>query len=56
MGTQKIRNLPTVQEAWVQSLGQKYPRRTEWQPTCAFLPAEFRDRAEACWATIFGVT
>ena len=42
MGTQKIRNLPTVHETGVWSLGQKYPRRTEWQPTPVFLPAEFR--------------
>ena len=39
MGTQKIRNLPTVQETGVWSLGQKYPRRTEWQPAPVFLPA-----------------
>ena len=40
MGTQKIKNLPAMQETGVWYLGQKYPRRTEWQPTPVFLPAE----------------
>ena len=30
-----------MQEARVQSLGQKDPWRVEWQPTPAFLPGEF---------------
>jgi len=32
---QKIKNLPAMQETWVQSLEKK------WQPTPVFLPREF---------------
>ena len=35
-----IKNPPAVQETWVQSLGQKAPRRRKWQPTAVFLPGK----------------
>ena len=35
-----VKNLPVMQETWVQSLGQKDPWRKEWQPTVVFLPGE----------------
>ena len=38
---QLVKNLPAVQETWVQSLGQKIPLRRKWQPTPVFLPGEF---------------
>ena len=38
---QLVKNLPAVQETWVQSLGQKIPWRREWQLTPVFLPGEF---------------
>ena len=38
---QTIKNLPAMQDAWVQSLGQKAPRRREWHPTPVFLPGGF---------------
>ena len=31
------KNLPAMQEMWVQSLGQEDPWRQEWQPTPVFL-------------------
>ena len=36
-----VKNLPAVQENWVQSLGRKVPWRREWLPTPGFLPGEF---------------
>ena len=29
---QRVKNLPAMQEMWVQSLGQEDPWRREWQP------------------------
>ena len=37
---QTVKNLPTVQETWVQSLVGKIPWRREWQLTPIFLPGE----------------
>ena len=39
--TQMIKNLPAVQETWVQSLGQEDPWRRKWLPIPVFLPGEF---------------
>ena len=36
---QTVKNLPGMQETWVQSLGQEDP--LEWQPILVFLPEEF---------------
>ena len=38
---QMVKNLPAMEEIWVQFLGWEDPRRREWQPTSAFLPGEF---------------
>ena len=38
--TQLVKNLPTMQETQVQSLGWKDPRRRKQQPTPVFLPGE----------------
>ena len=38
---QTVKNLPAIQETWVQSLGQKSPCRREWWPVPVFLPGEF---------------
>ena len=35
-----VKNLPTVQENWVISLGREVPWRRKWQPTPVFLPGE----------------
>ena len=37
---QTVKDLPAVQETWVQSLGWEDPLR-EWQPTLVLLPGEF---------------
>ena len=37
---QMVKNLPAMQETWVQSLGQEDPWRREWQLTPVFLPGE----------------
>ena len=34
---QSVKNLPAVQETWVQSLVRKIPWRRKWQPTLVFL-------------------
>ena len=31
-GGSVVKNLPAVQEKWVQSLGQEYPLERKWQP------------------------
>ena len=36
-----IKNLPTMQETWVQSLVGKIPWRRKWQPTPGLLPGKF---------------
>ena len=41
---QGVKNLPTMWETWVRSLGQEDPWRWEWQPTLVFLPAEFHEQ------------
>ena len=35
-----VKNLPAMQETWVQSLVGKIPWRREWLPTPVFLPGE----------------
>ena len=37
---QMVKNLPAVQETWVQSLGREIPCERAWQPTPVFLPGE----------------
>ena len=39
---QEVKNLPAVQETWVQSLGWEDPQRREWQPTLVFVPGELK--------------
>ena len=39
--TQMVKNLPTMQETWVQSLGLIDPLEKEWQSTPGFFPGEF---------------
>ena len=39
-----VKNLPAIQETWVQSLGQEDPWRREWQPIPIFLPGEFHEQ------------
>ena len=38
---QMAKNLPTIQETQVRSLGQKIPWRREWQPSPVFSPGKF---------------
>ena len=38
---QLVKNLPTMRETWVQSLGQKIPWRRDRLPTPVFWPGEF---------------
>ena len=40
-GSSDGKDLPAIQETRVQSLGQKFPWRREWQFTPIFLPGEF---------------
>ena len=39
---QVVKNLPAVQETWVQ--GWEDPQRREWLPTPVFLPQEFHEQ------------
>ena len=38
---QWVKNLPAMQETWVQLLGWEDPLEKAWQPTLVFLPGEF---------------
>ena len=40
-GAQMVKNLTSIQETQVQSLGWEDPRRREWLPTPVFLHGEF---------------
>ena len=44
-----VKNLPTMQETQIQSLGWEIPFRREWLGTPIFLPGEFMDRG--AWRT-----
>ena len=37
---QLVKNLPTMQETWVQFQGQEDPLERKWQPTPGSLPGE----------------
>ena len=37
---QSVKNLPAMQEIWVQSWIGKIPWKRKWQPTPVFLPGE----------------
>ena len=52
---QMVKNLPAAQENWLQSLGWEDPLEKEWQPTPAFLPAEFHGQGSLVGYT-HGVT
>ena len=39
--TQMVKSPPTMQETWVQTLGQKDPLEKEMAPIPVFLPGEF---------------
>ena len=41
LGAQTVKNLPSMWEIGVQSLGWEDPLRKEWQPSPVFLPGEF---------------
>ena len=36
-----VKNLPAIQENWVQSLGWNIPWKREWPHTAVFLPGVF---------------
>ena len=36
-----VKNVPAMQETWVESWVRKIPWRREWQPIPVFLPGEF---------------
>ena len=47
-----VKNLPVMQETWIQSLGQKDPLEKEWLPTPVFLPGKsHRQRKLAGYST-----
>ena len=41
---QMVKNLPAMQETWVQSLVGKFPWRRKWQPTLIFLPGKSHEQ------------
>ena len=43
-----------LQETWVQSLGQKIPRRRKWQPALVFLPGKFHGQRSLVGYSLWG--
>ena len=41
LAAQLVKDLPVMQETWVQSLGWKESLEKKWQPSLVFLPGEF---------------
>ena len=52
---QTVKNLPAMQETWVQSLGGKVPWRQGRLPTPVFWPKEFHGQSTWWWAKVYGV-
>ena len=50
---QTVKDLPAVQETWVQSLGWEDPLR-EWQPTLVLLPGEFHGQRSLAGCSLWG--
>ena len=57
-GAQMVKNLPAMQETWVQPWVRKIPWRREWQLTPVFLYSCLEKSVDrgAWWATVHGVT
>ena len=49
-----VKNLPTMQETWVQSLGQEDPLKKERLPTSVFLPGEFHRQGSLAGYSLWG--
>ena len=56
MVAQLVKNLPAVQETWVQSLGQEDPLEKEMAPTLSILAWRIPMDRVAWQATVHGVT
>ena len=48
------KNLPAVQETWVQTLGWQDPLEREWLPTLVNLPGEFHERRSLAGCSPWG--
>ena len=53
---QVVKNLPTMRETWVRSLGWEDSLERKWQPTPVFLPRKSHGRRSLVQATVYGVT
>ena len=53
---QMVKNLPAMQENWVQSLGLEDPWRRKWQPIPVFLPGESQGRRSHQGCYLWGRT
>ena len=51
-----VKDLLTMQEIQVQSLGREDPWRREWLPTPVFLPGEFHGQRSLKYYIVHGVT
>ena len=52
---QMVKNLPAMQETWVESLGWEDPWRRAWQPTPVFLLGESPWTEEPGWLQFMGL-
>ena len=53
---QTVKNLPVMQEAWVQSLGQEDPLEKEMATHSSILAWRIPVDGGAWWAAVYGVT
>ena len=53
---QMLKNLPAMQETWVQSLGLKAPLEKEMATTPVFFPGEFLEQRSLTGYTVHGIT
>ena len=55
-GSSVVKNLPSLQETWIQSLGQEDPLEKEMATHFGILAWEIPWTEEPGWATVHGVT
>ena len=54
-GGSVVKNLPVIQDTWVQSLGREDLLERKWQPTPVFLPGESHGQRSLAGCIVHGV-
>ena len=53
-GGSVVKNLPAMQETWIQFLVRKVPWRRAWHPTAVFLPEESHGQRSLAGYSLYG--